>query len=93
MSFFDFFKNGNGKEEVSSAQTAKDRLSVIVASDHRLSNRLHPEKIERMKREVLDVVTKYVNGVSIDDVIIHHRTEVDIDVIEMNINLPDGRNF
>lgn len=89
MSWFDIFKTN--KPEVSSAQAARDRLSVIVASDHRLSSRLHPEKIERMKREILEVVNRYVHGVSISDVNINQRSERDVDVLEMNISLPEER--
>lgn len=84
------FNKSDGKN-VPSAKAATDRLKVIVASEHNLSNRLHPEKIERMKREILDVVNKYVHGVDLEDVIINHRSEADIDMLEMNINLPDSK--
>lgn len=83
------FNKDQGK--ASSAQTAKDRLSVIVASDHNLSSRLTNDKIERMKREILGVVNQYVQGVDITDVEIQHRNEQNVDVLEMNINLPDSR--
>lgn len=82
--------SGNESEEANSAKIAADRLRVIVASEHRLAHRLHPEKIEQMKREILDVVNKYVNGVNLEDVMINHRSEADIDMLEMNINLPDA---
>ena len=36
----------SGEDKPSSAQTAKDRLKVIVASEKGLSKRLTPEKIE-----------------------------------------------
>lgn len=88
-----FWSNLFGKGDdkpVSSAKAATDRLKVIVASEHNLSNRLHPEKIERMKREILEVVNKYVQGVHLEDVNINHRSEADIDMLEMNINLPDS---
>ena len=80
-----------GEQKSSSANTAAERLKVIVASDNRLHNRLTPERIEKMKREILEVVNKYVNGVQIDDVNIHHRHEDTLDVLEMNISLPDRR--
>jgi len=44
-----------------------------------------------MKREILEVVNKYVNGVQINDVNINHRHEDNLDVLEMNINLPDAK--
>ena len=74
-----------------SANTATERLKVIVASENRLNSRLTADRIEKMKREILEVVNKYVNGVQINDVNINHRHEDDLDVLEMNINLPDAK--
>ncbi len=74
-----------------SADIAKDRLKVIVASHDRLNNRLTADRIEQMKREILAVVNKYVNGVNIDDLNINHRHEDNLDVLEMNISLPDRK--
>lgn len=79
------------ERESGSANMATERLKVIVASENRLNSRLTSERIEKMKREILEVVNKYVNGVQIDDVNIHHRHEDSLDVLEMNINLPDHR--
>ena len=56
-----------------SANTATERLKVIVASENRLNSRLTADRIEKMKREILEVVNKYVNGVQINDVNINHR--------------------
>ena len=80
-----------GEQKSNSANTAAERLKVIVASENRLHNRLTPERIEKMKREILEVVNKYVNGVQIDDVNINHRSEDSLDVLEMNINLPEHK--
>lgn len=74
-----------------SAHTATERLKVIVASENRLNTRLTPDRIEKMKREILEVVNNYVSGVQIDDVNINHRHEDALDVLEMNINLPDRK--
>ncbi len=74
-----------------SANTATERLKVIVASENRLNSRLTADRIEKMKREILEVVNKYVNGVQINDVNINHRHEDNLDVLEMNINLPDDK--
>lgn len=86
-----FWSNWFGTENKStgSANTATERLKVIVASENRLNSRLTTDRIEKMKREILDVVNKYVNGVQIDDVNINHRHEDNLDVLEMNINLPE----
>lgn len=81
---------GNG-DEPTSASVAKDRLKVIVASHDKLSTRLTAERIDEMKREILAVVNKFINGVQIDDVNIKQRHEDSLDVLEMNINLPDRK--
>lgn len=80
-----------GNTSSNSADIAKDRLKVIVASHDRLNTRLTADRIEQMKREILSVVNKYVNGVSIDDLNINHRHEDNLDVLEMNISLPDRK--
>ena len=74
-----------------SANTAAERLKVIVASENRLQDRLTPERIEKMKREILAVVNNYVSGVQIDDVNVQHHTEANMEVLELNISLPERR--
>ena len=45
-------------EKPSSAQTAKDRLKVIVASESGLGKRLSQDKIDQMKKEIMQVVNR-----------------------------------
>ncbi|WP_199507626.1 MULTISPECIES: cell division topological specificity factor MinE [unclassified Psychrobacter] len=80
---------GSENQTNGSANMATERLKVIVASENRLNSRLTAERIEKMKREILEVVNKYVNGVQINDVNINHRHEDSLDVLEMNISLPE----
>lgn len=80
-----------GNSGSNSADIAKDRLKVIVASHDRLNTRLTPDRIEQMKREILEVVSKYVSGVNLDNLNIKHRHEESLDVLEMNISLPDRK--
>lgn len=80
---------GGENQNTGSANKATERLKVIVASNDRLNNRLTADRIERMKREILEVVNQYVNGVQMNDVNINHRHEDNYDMLEMNINLPD----
>lgn len=82
---------GSENQTSGSANMATERLKVIVASENRLNSRLTAERIEKMKREILEVVNKYVNGVQIDDVNINHRHEDSLDVLEMNISLPENQ--
>ena len=51
----DFFRNLFGKP--GSSNTAKDRLRVVLMSDH-LS--LAPDMVDAMKLDLIDVISKYV---------------------------------
>lgn len=79
------------EEKPTSAQTAKDRLRVIVASEQALGRRLSPEKIDAMKKEIMLVVSHYVSGVNEDHIQMHVRSEANLEMLEMNINLPEER--
>jgi cell division topological specificity factor len=83
------FKGDNTKP--TSAKVAADRLKVIVATEQRLGKRLSPENIERMKKEIMEVVSRYVRGVDEEDVQMSVRSEANIEMLEMNINLPEDR--
>ena len=75
--------------KASSAQTAKDRLKVIVASEQGLGKRLSQEKIDQMKKEIMQVVNRYVRGVDEQHIQMQVRSEANIEMLEMNINLPE----
>ncbi|EEH70406.1 Cell division topological specificity factor MinE [Acinetobacter haemolyticus CIP 64.3 = MTCC 9819] len=78
-------------EKPSSAQTAKDRLKVIVASEQGLGRRLSQDKIDQMKKEIMQVVSRYVRGVDEQHIQMQVRSEANIEMLEMNINLPEDR--
>ena len=78
-------------DKPSSAQTAKDRLKVIVASENGLGKRLSQDKIDQMKKEIMQVVNRYVRGVDEQHIQMQVRSEANIEMLEMNINLPDER--
>ena len=81
----------SGEDKPSSAQTAKDRLKVIVASEQGLGKRLSQDKIDQMKKEIMAVVSRYVRGVDENDVQMTVRSEANIEMLEMNIELPEER--
>ena len=81
----------SGDDKQNSAQTAKDRLKVIVASEQGLGRRLSQDKIDQMKQEILNVVSRYVRGVDEHNISMSVRTEANIEMLEMNINLPEDR--
>ena len=78
-------------EKPSSAQTAKDSLKVIVASEQGLGRRLSQDKIDQMKKEIMQVVSRYVRGVDEQHIQMQVRSEANIEMLEMNINLPEDR--
>ncbi|MBJ8425715.1 cell division topological specificity factor MinE [Acinetobacter bereziniae] len=78
-------------DKPSSAQTAKDRLKVIVASENGLGKRLSQDKIDQMKKEIMQVVNRYVRGVDEQHIQMQVRSQANIEMLEMNINLPEER--
>ncbi|WLF82973.1 cell division topological specificity factor MinE [Moraxella sp. ZY210820] len=89
MGFWDNLFNSKSKN--SSAQTAKDRLKVIVASEHSLSRRLSQDKIEQMKREIMQVVNRYMRGVDEEHIQMKMHSDSNTEMLEMTINFPDER--
>ena len=81
----------SSEEKPSSAQLAKDRLKVIVASEQGLGKRLSQDKIDQMKKEIMQVVNRYVRGVDEQHIQMQVRSEANIEMLEMNINLPEER--
>ncbi|ENV33652.1 cell division topological specificity factor MinE [Acinetobacter gerneri] len=81
----------SGDDKQSSAKTAKDRLKVIVASEQGLGRRLSQDKINQMKKEIMQVVSRYVSGVDEQHIQMQVRSEANIEMLEMNINLPEER--
>lgn len=76
----------------SSADIAKERLTVLVASDNKqLRNRLTQANIDKMKHEIAEVVKRYIGDVALDDIAINRRTEEDMDILQMSISLPDKK--
>ena len=81
----------SGEDKPSSARTAKDRLKVIVASEQGLGRRLSQDKIDQMKTEIMQVDNRYVRGVDEQHIQMQVRSEANIEMLEMNINLPEER--
>jgi len=86
MNWLNLFRN----EKKNSAQLAKERLQVVVA--HRRGGGTdHPEYFPRLQKDLLQVLRKYVH-VSEDAVQMEIEREGDLEVLELNITLPDTRN-
>ena len=82
MRFLDYFRS-KGK---TSANMAKDRLQIIVASERLTRN--GPDYLPIMKEEILLVVRKYI-PVTDGAVKVQMDKEGDYEVLELNITLPE----
>ena len=82
MSFWDYFSSKN----TSSASVAKERLQIIVA--HERGHRGQPKYLPKMKKELLDVIRKYVE---IDDDMVEVQFDQDgsRSMLELNVTMPE----
>ena len=84
MGFFKFFQS---RGEDSSAKLAKDRLQVLIA--HERSGRGGPDYLPMLRRDILDVIKKYVS-VSDEALSVQIDQQDGCDVLELEITLPDA---
>ena len=83
MGLFDFLK-----AKKNTAETAKNRLQIIIAQER--SSRGAPDYLPLLRRELLEVIKKYVN-VDVDAVKVDVIKDGDHDVLDISVALPDGR--
>ena len=74
-----------GKKQ-KSAEVARDRLQIIIAQERVKAQA--PDYLPTLQKELLEVLSKYVN-VSLDDIRISQEKQDGLDVLELNITLPD----
>ena len=82
MGLFDFLK-----AKKNTAETAKNRLQIIIAQER--SSRGAPDYLPLLRRELLEVIKKYVN-VDVDAVKVDLIKDGDHDVLDISVALPDG---
>lgn len=86
MGWLDVFRS----QKKASAELAKERLQVVVA--HRRSEQGdHPAYFPQLQEDLLKVLRKYVQ-VNDDAVQMEVEREGDLEVLELNITLPDVRH-
>ncbi len=83
MRFLELFRD----QSPPSASKAKERLQIIVAREGR-NSALSSDYLQRMQRELLDVVRKYV-AIEQDHIKVNLDREGNCEVLEVNITLPD----
>jgi cell division topological specificity factor len=79
-----FFKD----EKKSSATSARERLQIIIAHEHHLNS--GPEFLPALHRELIGVISKYVN-INPEDVKISLDRQGNLEVLDVNVVLPDAR--
>ncbi|MGI9302742.1 MAG: cell division topological specificity factor MinE [Gammaproteobacteria bacterium] len=80
MSLFRLFRSG----PKNSAETAKERLKVIIARER--AHRDGPDYLPKMRQEIIDVIRKYVN-VSDEHVKMQFENYGDMEKLELDITL------
>jgi len=80
--FFDFFRK---KSET--AQTAKDRLQIIVARERASAGVRAQSYLPKLQQELLEVISKY-EKLDLDLVTVNLDRRGQADVLEINIVLP-----
>ena len=89
MGFFDYFRSSRHKDNT--AAVAKERLQIIVAHERGANRRHSPDYLLALKRELLEVVRRYVQ-VEQDQIKVHLDRDGDFEVLELNILLPDDES-
>ncbi len=82
MSWFDYFRSSR----TNTAQTAKERLQIVIA--HERANRSSPDYLPKLKKDILNVIAKYV-PIKDEDVNVQLDREGEYEVLELNITLPE----
>ncbi|MDH0865205.1 cell division topological specificity factor MinE [Mitsuaria sp. GD03876] len=85
MGFMSFFLG----EKKSTASVAKERLQLILAHE-RNGRGASPDYLPQLQRELLAVISKYV-AINPDDIKVHMERQDDLEVLEVKIELPEGR--
>lgn len=83
MSIFDFLK-----PRKNTASVAKNRLKIIIAQER--SNDGAPDYLPLMRREILEVIRKYV-PVEADAVKVDVVKDGEHDVLDISVALPETR--
>lgn len=83
MALLDYFRAPKKK----SAALAKERLQIIVA--HQRGQRNTPDYLPQMKKDILEVIRKYVE-IDMDQVSVQLEQKDDsLSVLELNVTLPE----
>ena len=77
-------------KKTKTATVARDRLQIIIAQARAQGTSATPDYLPTLRKELLEVLSKYVN-VSLDDIRISQEKQDGMDVLELNITLPEQK--
>ncbi|CAM3852264.1 cell division topological specificity factor MinE [Rheinheimera salexigens] len=86
MSLLDYFRSA----KKNTANTAKERLQIIVAHERRKRN--SPDYLPQLERDILEVIRKYVD-ISPEQIAVSlEQRDNELSVLELNITFPDEKS-
>ena len=74
-------------EKKKTASVAKERLQLILAHE-RNGRSTSPDYLPALQRELVAVISKYVN-INPEDIKVHMERQDNLEVLEVKIELPD----
>ncbi len=84
MNLLSFFRSRRADR---TADMAKERLQILLA--HERSSNAQPDFLPRLRRELVDLVSKYAN-IDAEKVSVNVENSGQISTLEVNIELPSG---
>jgi cell division topological specificity factor len=86
MSLLDYFRS----TKKNTANTAKERLQIIVAHERRKRN--SPDYLPQLERDILEVIRKYVD-ISPEQIAVSlEQRDNELSVLELNVTFPDEKS-
>ncbi len=77
-----------GNRQKNTAETAKSRLSVIVAQQRAARDQKIPDYLPQLQKDIMEVISKYVQ-IEEDDLKVQVEREEGYEVLGLNVTLPD----
>ena len=88
MSILSLFRQRSRVETVEgTAPVAKERLQILLT--HERAARSQPEYLPRLRRELLEVIARYVQ-IEEEKIMVHYENEGTTSKLELNIELPNA---
>lgn len=76
-------------EKKTSANVARERLQIILARESTGGPRTQPDYLPALQRELMAVVSKYVD-INLNDIKVNFERQDNLEVLEVKVELPDS---